>query len=93
MCAPSTDDADSGRAVSSPLDRPLGLVSRGLVGLVRVYQWTLRPFLGGHCRFVPSCSEYAILAVHKYGPCRGSWLTVWRILRCQPFCRGGVDYP
>ncbi len=93
MCAPSTDEVGHEPSDRTPDDKPLGLVSRGLVGLVRVYQWTLRPFLGGHCRFVPSCSEYAILAVRKHGPWRGSWLAVWRILRCQPFCRGGVDYP
>jgi putative membrane protein insertion efficiency factor len=64
-----------------------------LIGAVRVYQWTLRPFLGGRCRFEPCCSEYFIAAVRKYGPVRGSLKGIWRICRCQPFCTGGIDPP
>ena len=45
----------------------------------------------GACRFQPTCSEYAALAVATHGPVRGSWLAVLRVLRCQPLCRGGFD--
>ncbi|MDO4585478.1 MAG: membrane protein insertion efficiency factor YidD [Planctomycetia bacterium] len=61
--------------------------------LVRIYQKTLSPILGRQCRFHPTCSEYYILAVRKYGFCYGSILGAWRILRCNPFCRGGEDFP
>jgi uncharacterized protein len=91
MCASPQHDVSQDDLV--PDERPLGVASRCLVGLVRLYQWTLRPLLGGHCRFIPSCSEYSILAIRKHGAWRGAWLTVWRILRCQPFCNGGIDYP
>jgi len=64
-----------------------------LIGFVRGYQMVLRPILPAVCRFEPSCSEYFILAVHKYGPLRGAAKGVWRICRCNPFCRGGLDPP
>lgn len=64
-----------------------------LISLVRVYQVVLSPLLGGSCRFQPSCSAYFIEAVQKYGPWRGSWLGVRRILRCHPFHPGGHDPP
>ena len=59
--------------------------------LVRLYQITLGPFLGGHCRFHPTCSNYALLAYEEHGAIRGTLLTVWRLLRCQPLCTGGFD--
>ncbi len=71
----------------------LYLLSAILIGLVRVYQVTFRAFLGGHCRFEPSCSQYFILAVQKYGPFLGAAKGIWRICRCQPFCQGGYDPP
>jgi uncharacterized protein len=61
------------------------------VVLVRVYQTCVSPFLGSCCRFYPSCSEYAILAVRRYGPFRGGVLSLLRILRCHPFHAGGYD--
>ncbi|MBI3073679.1 MAG: membrane protein insertion efficiency factor YidD [Deltaproteobacteria bacterium] len=64
-----------------------------LVGLVRVYRWTFAAIFGGRCRFLPSCSEYAELALEKHGALRGSWLGVKRICRCHPFSAGGVDMP
>ncbi len=67
--------------------------SQFLILLVRAYQGLLRPLLGGACRFTPSCSEYFILAVRKYGPLRGALKGIWRILRCHPFSRGGHDPP
>lgn len=64
-----------------------------LIALVRGYQILLRPILPAVCRFDPSCSEYFILAVRKYGPLRGACKGAWRICRCNPFCRGGYDPP
>ncbi len=62
-----------------------------LVGLVRLYQWTLRPLLGANCRFTPSCSDYAIEALRCHGALRGSGLAAWRVLRCNPWVEGGDD--
>jgi putative membrane protein insertion efficiency factor len=64
-----------------------------LVLAVRMYQIVLSPLLGGSCRYTPSCSEYFILAVRKYGPLRGSWRGCRRILRCHPLQSGGFDPP
>ncbi len=61
--------------------------------LIRIYQKTLSPFLGQSCRYEPSCSNYAILALQKYGLIKGSLKAIWRILRCNPWSKGGVDYP
>jgi putative membrane protein insertion efficiency factor len=69
------------------------LPSRLLIMLVRLYQVTLSPFIGRNCRFQPTCSHYMIGAVEKYGFWRGSWLGIYRILRCNPFCKGGYDPP
>jgi putative membrane protein insertion efficiency factor len=64
-----------------------------LIGGVRFYQALLRPLLPTVCRFEPSCSEYFILAVHKYGPVRGACKGAWRICRCNPWNPGGLDPP
>jgi hypothetical protein len=58
---------------------------------VRTYQWTLRPFLGSHCRFHPSCSEFALEALSVHGALRGSAMAAGRILRCNPWHPGGYD--
>ena len=60
-------------------------------GLIRFYQWTLGPWLGGNCRFYPSCSNYAREAVEQHGCLRGGWLSMKRICKCHPLHRGGVD--
>ncbi len=63
-----------------------------MVAMVRVYQQTLHGFVGyGACRFTPTCSEYMIQALRLHGPLRGLGLGLWRILRCNPFTRGGYD--
>ncbi len=62
-----------------------------LILLVRLYQWTLRPFIGAHCRFEPSCSHYAIEALHRHGAARGTVLAARRVLRCNPWHSGGHD--
>lgn len=64
-----------------------------LVGAVRVYQLCLSPLLPRACRFYPSCSQYFILAVRKFGPLQGSWKGVCRICRCHPWHPGGYDPP
>lgn len=61
------------------------------LALLRAYQALLGPFLGGNCRFYPSCSHYAYEAIERFGARRGSWLAVRRLLRCHPFSAGGVD--
>ena len=65
-----------------------------LVGAVRAYQLTLSPYLGpGSCRYTPTCSQYAILALRKYGAVKGLILAVWRVLRCNPWGAHGHDPP
>ena len=64
-----------------------------IIACVRVYQWTLSPIFGRQCRFQPTCSNYMIQAVEKYGAFRGTLKGIWRIVRCNPFCRGGYDPP
>lgn len=59
--------------------------------LIRLYQWTLGPFLVGQCRFYPSCSVYSVEAYKRHGAFKGSYLTVKRILKCHPWHPGGAD--
>jgi len=61
------------------------------LGLIKCYQLTLSRVLPPSCRFVPTCSEYGYQAITKYGIVRGGCLTLWRVLRCNPFGRGGYD--
>lgn len=67
--------------------------TRLAVHAITVYQWLLSPVLGRHCRFAPSCSEYARLVLLRYGAIRGGALTLGRLLRCHPFHPGGYDPP
>ncbi|HIF30370.1 MAG: membrane protein insertion efficiency factor YidD [Pirellulaceae bacterium] len=60
---------------------------------VRCYQWVVSPWLGNNCRFHPSCSQYFVLAVQKYGALRGSCKGMIRICRCHPWNPGGEDWP
>lgn len=64
-----------------------------LILLVRLYQLTLSPYLGGQCRFHPTCSRYAVMALEKHGAVVGTAKTMWRLARCHPFSKGGIDYP
>ena len=64
-----------------------------IVKAVRFYQLAISPLLGKNCRFSPTCSQYCIQAVQKYGVAKGLLKTAWRILRCNPFCKGGWDPP
>ena len=69
------------------------ILSAVLIGSVRLYQILLSPLLGRQCRFEPSCSNYFIQAVRKYGPVKGAWRGFCRIGRCHPFHPGGYDPP
>jgi putative membrane protein insertion efficiency factor len=97
--------ANSGRA-RSPVKSPLRSESRtfmaslarpslwpryALMALVHAYRWTLKPWLGSACRFEPTCSAYALEALRRHGALTGSALTGWRLVRCHPWCNGGVD--
>jgi len=62
-----------------------------LVGMIRLYRFVLGGWLGGQCRFYPSCSRYAEESVRAHGAVRGILLSLWRVLRCGPFTKGGVD--
>ncbi len=62
-----------------------------LLGFVRLYQVTLSPLMGGHCRFHPTCSRYAAEAIQTHGGLKGGWLALRRILRCHPFGGSGYD--
>ncbi|MEO8074619.1 MAG: membrane protein insertion efficiency factor YidD [Acidobacteriota bacterium] len=62
-----------------------------VLDFLRLYQTWISPFLPPSCRFKPTCSTYMIQAVEKYGTLRGTWKGTKRILRCQPFCKGGHD--
>lgn len=66
-------------------------IEKILISLVRAYQIGISPYLGGHCRYRPTCSQYFIEAVEKYGALKGSWLGIRRILRCHPGRPGGYD--
>ena len=62
-----------------------------LIGLIKAYQVVLSPWLGGQCRFVPTCSVYAEEALRRFGAGRGAWLTLKRLGRCQPWGSSGYD--
>ena len=67
------------------------MLSRLLIALVYLYRGTLGPLMGGHCRYMPTCSQYMIDAVQKHGPVRGAWRGLKRIARCHPFGGSGYD--
>ena len=68
-----------------------GLPARAGMSMIRFYQRGISPLLPPSCRYTPTCSEYTLVAVQRYGLLRGSWLGMRRILRCHPFCAGGHD--
>jgi uncharacterized protein len=67
-------------------------VRAALIGAIHLYRATLSGWLGGQCRFYPSCSHYAEVAIRMRGAVRGTLLATWRVLRCNPFGEGGVDH-
>ena len=67
------------------------MIARAMIGAIRWYQRFISPLLGHNCRFVPTCSQYAIQALQVHGALKGTLLSVWRILRCNPFGKFGFD--
>ena len=67
------------------------MTAKILIALIRAYQLLLSPFLGGACRFLPTCSVYATQAVEQHGALRGSWLALRRLARCHPLGSSGFD--
>lgn len=67
------------------------LPKRALLALIRFYRRQISPSTPPSCRFIPTCSEYALQAVEKYGALKGGWLALRRILKCHPLHKGGYD--
>jgi len=83
---PGDRDSDQGK-----IERRAGIGARVLLLAVDFYRRYLSPVLPDTCRFRPTCSEYAAQALLRYGVVKGMALSAWRLLRCQPLCRGGED--
>lgn len=66
-------------------------MKRVLLALIRFYRRQISPYTKPSCRYIPTCSEYALEAIEKHGPLFGTWLAIRRILRCNPFSKGGYD--
>jgi uncharacterized protein len=64
---------------------------RWILKALRGYKRWISPMLPAGCKYVPTCSEYAVQAVERFGIVRGGWMATWRVLRCNPFSKGGVD--
>ncbi len=69
------------------------MIKRFAIAMVRFYQTTISPLTGASCRFTPTCSEYTVQAIDRYGLARGAWKGLKRICRCHPFSSGGYDPP
>jgi uncharacterized protein len=67
------------------------MISKMLVGFIRFYQIFISPLKPPTCRFYPTCSHYGIQAIQRFGPIKGTWLTIKRIVKCHPFHPGGMD--
>lgn len=67
------------------------LLAAPFIALVKIYQFAVSPLLGRSCRFEPSCSEYAVEALQRYGALKGLWLAARRVGRCHPWHAGGYD--
>ena len=67
------------------------LLKKGLLKIIRFYQYGISPLLGPNCRFTPTCSQYTFDAILEYGVVKGTYLGIKRILRCNPFHKGGFD--
>lgn len=67
------------------------LPKRGMLWLIRFYRAAISPHFPACCRYTPTCSQYALEAIQKYGALKGGWLALRRILRCNPFHKGGYD--
>lgn len=68
------------------------MLKKLLIGIIRFYQVAISPLKPPTCRFYPTCSHYGLEAIKRFGPITGSWLTIKRIIKCQPFHPGGIDH-
>ena len=64
-----------------------------IIGFIKFYKVLLSPILPSSCKFYPTCSDYMILSIEKYGILKGLLKGIWRIIRCNPISKGGIDYP
>lgn len=62
-----------------------------MIGLIKFYRSKISPLSSPKCKYIPSCSQYALEAIEKYGALKGGMMAAWRILRCNPFSKGGFD--
>lgn len=67
------------------------MIKKAMIGSIRMYQKYISPLKRTRCPYIPSCSQYGLEAVEKYGAWKGGALAAWRILRCNPFSGGGYD--
>ena len=67
------------------------MLKRAALSAIRFYRRRISPATPPSCRFVPTCSQYALTAIERFGLWRGGGMALWRILRCNPFCKGGYD--
>ena len=81
----------TGKGLSKPDRKNETLLEKGLVGGIVFYQKAISPYLPHTCRYYPTCSEYSKEAIKKYGAFKGLLKSIWRILRCNPFSKGGYD--
>ena len=91
---PAGQTAATATDCAPPRARPVidpSLISQSLIALLRGYKRWISPLLGTRCRFVPTCSEYAMEAIGRFGALKGSWLAIRRIGRCHPLHPGGHD--
>jgi uncharacterized protein len=91
--SPHTGMTDRLNTLQQALGQLRAFVVKVLLVSIRIYQCLLSPLLGNCCRFEPSCSRYTQLCIERWGPLRGIWLGLSRLLRCHPFCPGGHDPP
>jgi len=66
-------------------------VRRVMIGLIRFYQWAISPLMPARCIHYPTCSQYTVESIQRFGPVYGLWLAIRRLLKCHPFARGGYD--
>lgn len=67
------------------------MIKKAMIAMIKFYQKNISPYKGFKCPYVPTCSQYGLEAIEKYGPLKGGLLALWRILRCNPFSHGGYD--
>ena len=89
MCECKPEQSNNLPAQGEPA--AVGPFAAVLLLLLAFYRRLISPLLGPRCRYVPTCSSYAVEAVQRHGALRGSWLTLKRLLRCHPFAEGGYD--